>query len=153
MGKSKLHKALITGIVFLALNTPVICFAFGAGTDPRGGFPLEPGTRGYNPDTVQIVTGEIESVELFSPKGEGDQEVGVVIRTDKEVISVQLGPPGYLDRLGVNFKPGDKIQVTGSRVIKDKKPYMFASEVRKGGQVIKLRDETGFPAWKSSRFP
>lgn len=37
----------------------------------------------------------------------------------------------------------------GSRVTFQGKPAVIAAEVKKGDEVLKLRDETGLPAWSA----
>jgi len=45
------------------------------------------------------------------------------------------------------FAPGDKVEVTGSRITYEGQPTIIAGEVKKGEQVLKLRDAAGVPAW------
>jgi hypothetical protein len=45
------------------------------------------------------------------------------------------------------FAPGDKVEVTGSRVTYEGQPTIIAGEVKKGAQVLKLRDAAGVPVW------
>jgi len=45
----------------------------------------------------------------------------------------------------------DRIEVTGSRVDLDGKPGLVAQKVKKDGQVIELRDQTGRPLWGPPR--
>ena len=40
----------------------------------------------------------------------------------------------------MTIAPGDKVEVTGSRITYEGKPTIIAAEVKKGGQVLKLRD-------------
>jgi hypothetical protein len=39
------------------------------------------------------------------------------------------------------------VEVTGSRITYEGQPAIIAGEVKKGGQVLKLRDAAGVPAW------
>lgn len=109
-----------------------------------------PGTsynRMYNPQTVETLSGEVEKVELFTPRRGMSQGVHLVLKTDKGSIPVHLGPSWYMDKQGVKFEKGDKLEVTGSRVTFNKKPAIIASEIKEGDKTLKLRDETGTPAW------
>lgn len=47
--------------------------------------------------------------------------------------------------------PGDKVEVTGSRITFQDKPAIIAAEVKKGDEILKLRDGNGFPAWAGWR--
>jgi len=116
----------------------------------KGGGGWGPGTsynRMYNPKTIENLSGEVEKIELFTPRKGMSQGVHMTLKTDKGSIPVHLGPSWYIDKQGVKFEPGDKVQVTGSRVTFNKKPAIIASEVKKGDQTLNLRDETGAPAW------
>jgi len=122
--------------------------SFAQGGKGAGGWG--PGTsynRMYDPKTVENLSGEVEKIELFTPRRGMSQGVHMVLKTDKGSIPVHLGPSWYMDKQGVKFEPGDKVEVTGSRITFNKKPAIIASEVKKGGQALKLRDETGTPAW------
>jgi hypothetical protein len=43
------------------------------------------------------------------------------------------------------------VEVKGSRVTFEGKPAIIAAEVKKGDEVLKLRDENGFPMWSGWR--
>ena len=49
--------------------------------------------------------------------------------------------------MGVGFKPGDEIQVTGSKVKQDGADLILAREVVKGEDTLTLRFNDGKPAW------
>ena len=69
------------------------------------------------------------------------------VKTDKETISVHLGPGFYIENQDVKLQTKDKVEVKGSRITFDGKPAMIAAEVKKGEEVLKLRDDAGFPVW------
>ena len=67
----------------------------------------------------------------------------------KEILPVYLGPAFYIvgsERVRP-FKIGDKVTVTGSRVIVRDEPFMLATTVRRGNEVLLLRDKDGTPEW------
>jgi hypothetical protein len=96
----------------------------------------------YNPQTVEIVTGEVTAV-FSGTGGRRRQGVHITLKTDKETISVHLGPASYLDQEKFQVKQGDKLEVKGSRIDQ----VIVAGEVKKGDQVLKLRDDQGRPLW------
>jgi len=49
--------------------------------------------------------------------------------------------------MGVSFKAGDEIQVTGSKVKQGDEDLILAREVVKGGDTLTLRFKDGKPAW------
>ena len=60
---------------------------------------------------------------------------------------MHLGPVWYIERLDIKIKKGDKVGVKGSRVMMRDKPTIIAAEVKKGDEVLILRDEDGIPVW------
>ena len=77
--------------------------------------------------------------------------IHIVVKTDKESLDVHLGPEWYVERLDTNIEKGDKIEVKGSRVTFDGKPAIIAAEVKKGDNILVLRDGIGIPAWAGWR--
>jgi hypothetical protein len=103
--------------------------------------------RLYNPKTVETLTGEVVSVDKFTPGKGMSSGVHFTLKTEKETIPVHLGPSWNLEKQAMTFAPGDKVEVTGSRITYEGKPTIIAGEVKKGGQILKLRDAAGVPAW------
>ena len=107
--------------------------------------------RMYDPKTVETVSGEVESVEKIpATKGRG-YGVHLILKTDKETIPVHLGPAWYIEHQDTKLEPGDKVEVTGSRILSEGKPALIAAEVKKGDETLKLRDDRGFPFWAGWR--
>lgn len=101
--------------------------------------------RFYNPQTVETITGQVVSVKST---GRGRyQGMHLTVKTDKETIAVSLGPKQYLDQQKMTFAPNDTLEITGSRVTLGGKPTIVAATVKKGSQVLTLRDANGIPAW------
>lgn len=107
--------------------------------------------RMYDPATVETVTGTVEAVEKTVPMKGMYSGVHVMLKTDKETISVHLGPEWYVERLDTKIAKGDKIEVKGSRVTYEGKPAIIAAEVKKGDETLVLRDSAGAPAWAGWR--
>jgi len=104
-------------------------------------------SRMYNPQTVETLTGEVVRVDKFTPGKRMSYGVHFTLKTEKETIPVHLGPSWYMEKQAVTIAAGDKVEVTGSRITYEGKPTIIAGEVKKGGQVLKLRDAAGVPAW------
>jgi len=79
-------------------------------------------------------------------KGQG-HGVHLTLQTEKQTISVHLGPDWYIDKQTPHIEANDTITVTGSRVTVGGKPAIIAAQVKKGNEVLKLRDDNGVPAW------
>lgn len=107
--------------------------------------------RMYDPKTVEIVKGEVVSVEKFTPAKGMSSGVHLWLKTGKETISVHLGPSWYLDNQDAQVEPKDKVEITGSRLTLDGKPVLIAAEVKKGDEILKLRDGNGLPMWAGWR--
>ncbi len=145
-------------VASVALAAPVLAqtggMQDGSGPGARTG-------RMYNPQTVGTITGEVVSVDAVAPmmglprSGMGMSRarmrqtngIHLLVKTATESISVQLGPAWFVGRQPVQIKQGDTVKVTGSRITFAGKPAIVASEVSKDGQVLKLRDANGVPAW------
>jgi hypothetical protein len=120
----------------------------------RGGGGWGSGTpynRMYDPKAVESISGEVTSVSRITPMKGMSAGIQMNVKTDKETISVQLGPSWYLENQDVKIEAKDKVDVKGFRTSFGGKPAIIAAEVRKGDEVLKLRDESGFPAWMAWR--
>jgi hypothetical protein len=120
----------------------------------RGSGGWQPGGqygRLYDPKTVETVAGEVTSVEQITPhKGMG-YGIHLLLRTEKETVSVHLGPGWYVEHQEMTIQPKDRVEVKGSRITFEGRPAIIAAEVRKGDETLVLRDASGVPAWAGSR--
>ena len=107
--------------------------------------------RMYDPKTVGTISGEMISVDMITPMKGMSQGVHLTLKTDKEIISVHLGPWWYIENRDIRIEPKDKIEVAGSRITYQGKPAIIAAKVKKGDEVLKLRDENGLPVWAGWR--
>jgi len=117
------------------------------GGQGRGWGAGDPYSRMYDPKTVETLSGEVVSIDKFTPGRKMSYGVHFTLKTEKETIPVHLGPSWFMEKQAVTIAPGDKVEVTGSRIMYQGKPAIIAGEVKKGGQVLKLRDAAGVPAW------
>ncbi len=146
-------------LVFLSVAALFGCIFGNSGLAQRGmmwkgGGGWGPGaayTRMYNPQTLESITGDVVSVDRITPMSGMSYGVHLVLKTEKENISVHLGPGWYIENQDVKIAPGDKLEVKGSRIIFQGKPILIASEVKKGNEVLPLRDANGFPVWSGWR--
>ncbi len=105
----------------------------------------------YNPKTVETISGEVVSVDKVTPMKGMSYGVHLTVKTEKETISVHLGPGWYIENQDVKIEPKDKVEIKGSRITFEGKPAIIAAEVKKGEEIMKLRDENGFPVWSGWR--
>jgi hypothetical protein len=107
--------------------------------------------RMYDPKTVETISGEVMRVDKILPTKGMTYGAHMVVKTDTETISVHLGPAWYLESQDVKIERKDQVEITGSRITFRGKPAIIAAEVKKGEEVLKLRDEDGFPVWSGWR--
>lgn len=107
--------------------------------------------RMYDPKTAGTISGEVISVDMITPMKGMSQGVHLTSKIDKETISVHLGPWWYIENRDIRIEPKDKIEVAGSRITYQGKPAIIAAKVKKGDEVLKLRDENGLPVWAGWR--
>lgn len=141
-------------VLLAALGLLFAPAAFAAGEAPGGpGAAAGPHyKRMYDPKTVETISGEVAKVNRIPHRRGRSDSVLLILKTDKEEIPVHLGPSRYLDQQDVKIGQNDKIEVTGSRVtIKTGKPVILAAEVKKDTALLKLRDESGVPAWSRQK--
>jgi hypothetical protein len=107
--------------------------------------------RIYDPETVETITGDVLEVAYFTPRRAGGRGLHISLKSETETIPIHLGPEWFLENQELQLAVNDKLTVTGSRVTYDGKPAIIAGEVRKGDQVLELRDDRGIPRWAASR--
>lgn len=102
----------------------------------------------YDPATVETIRGEVVSRNTITPTGRMSGGIHLQVRTQGgETITVHLGPAWYLDDQPIQVELNDTIEVRGSRITFNEQPILIAAEVRKGDQVLTLRDDAGIPVW------
>jgi hypothetical protein len=105
----------------------------------------------YDARTVATVTGDVvEVAQKASGRGGSSGGVHVTLKTADGNIAVRLGPTWYLEEKGLQLRAGDRIEVRGSRIRLDEKPVLIAAEVTKGEHRVRLRDDSGVPAWRGA---
>jgi hypothetical protein len=119
----------------------------------------EQGSAGvYNPRTETTVKGTIEQVKIaFLPGGgasaqareESSGPLYLNLKTDSGTLAVFLGPSWFAESKGFKFAKGDQIEVTGSKL--QDKDVIVAREVKRGDQILVVRNPQGIPAWSGGR--
>jgi hypothetical protein len=149
-----MRKVIAVSTVLAFLLFPFGPGALAQGMKWRGSGGWGPGSdygRMYDPKTVETVTGEVVKVDRITPMRGMSGGVHLVVKTDKGDVSVHLGPQWYLENQDVKIEPKDKVEIKGSRVTLQGQPTLIAAEVKKGDEVLKLRDDAGVPMWAGWR--
>jgi hypothetical protein len=100
----------------------------------------------YDPATEATLKGSVEEMKLVPP--DGPKPIAyLVMKSGQDSVQVYLCPKSFLDEMGVTFKAGEEIQLTGSKVTQSGADLTLAREVVKAGDTLTLRFKDGKPAW------
>jgi len=103
----------------------------------------------FDAKKIKTISGQVIKVDQVPETGFGMEMRLTVFVDKKEVISVYLGPAFYIvgSEQGKFFKIGDKVTVTGSQIAGHGEPFMLATTVKRGNEILRLRDKNGTPEW------
>jgi hypothetical protein len=101
----------------------------------------------YDPKTVETIKGEVVKIDEFTLAQGMPPGVRVILKTDKEVIPVYLGPQWYLENEDFEVELKDTIEVKGSKITYEGKSALVAAVIFKEERVLRLRDADGSPVW------
>jgi hypothetical protein len=107
--------------------------------------------RLFDPATIETVHGEVTAVDIINPRKGMTCGVCLTLRTPDGPLLVHLGPEGHVGRQETGIALHDRIEVTGSRIVFKGEPTVIATEIRKGGATLVLRDTQGVPVWSGWR--
>jgi len=149
--KAKRFSVLLAALISASFASPA-CAAPWQQWRGSGGWGMEGAyQRMYDPAKVETVSGEVVSVDKMTPTKGMKNGVHLRLKTERETVSVHLGPSWFIERLDTRIEKGDRVEVKGSRVMVDGKPAIIAAELRKGEELLQLRDAGGVPAWAGWR--
>ena len=100
----------------------------------------------YDAATETILKVAVQELKFVPPAG-AKPVAYLVTRSGQDSVHIFLCPKSFLDAIGAEFKAGDEIQVTGSKVKQDGADLILAREVVKAGDTLTLRFKDGKPAW------
>ena len=150
----KLAGIVVAAVVVMVVST----VAFGQpwqGWKDCGGWCRENGGgpgRMYDPAKAETVQGEVTAVEKIGGGGRMGPGIGLKLKTASGELTVHLGPQWYIEQQGeIPIKGGDTVEVKGVKESRGGQEFFLAGEVKKGGNVLKLRDESGVPLWAGWR--
>ena len=145
--------ALVLSIGVLCLLLSATAWGQGRTGPPEGGRWEPPGqyARRFDPKTLETFSGEVTTVDQLSPGYGMSDRVWLGLQTDKHMILVILGPTWFHNVRNFKIEPKDRLEVKGSMITGMEEPMFIAIEVKKGDQVLKLRDDSGYPVWAPPR--
>jgi hypothetical protein len=101
----------------------------------------------YKPSTVKTTRGEIVSLgKTISGNGKRYCET-LRLKTKEGTFWVVLKPVKFRPKTNLTLQTRDQVEVTGSYVALPGKTAIIAATVKKGNDIMVLRDQTGRPAW------
>jgi len=142
--------AIVVALSFLLVNQSLA--QRGMKWRGQGGWGM--GTRYsgiYDPKSVETINGEVISVDTFTPMKGMSSGVHLMVKTDKGTLAIHLGPAWYIENQDVKIEPKDQVEIKGSRVTYDGKPAIIAAEIKKGDEILLLRNDNGYPVWSGWR--
>ena len=145
-----MKKLVFIGIVAMTfvMVTFIVANAF-------GGIAIGERIRMYNAQittTVKCVISEVGQVnQVWGPMKGKSYGVNLTVKTDKETLTVYLGPSWFIDRQDMKIGKNDIIEVRGCKKIYNGEFVIVAQEIIKNNQVLKLRDEDGNPIWEGEK--
>jgi len=141
----------VVAFSFVALVAVSLSAQQGFGRMGGSGGARGEGRGMYDPAQAEVITGEIvtvKDVEFNSGKMMG---TGVELKSDGQTVLVYLGPHMYVDLQNVRINVGDNVVIKGVRALLNGQQAVIAGEVRKGDEVLRLRDDNGVPLWAGNR--
>ena len=101
----------------------------------------------YDPASSANFLGTVTEIREVA-KGNPLMGLHMMVNTEKDTsIEVYVAPVSYLKELKVTYSPGDRVQVTGSKVKFGGGSIVLVREVRKDSDTAYFRDEKGKPYW------
>jgi hypothetical protein len=126
------------------------------------GYPMYPGPgredpykKLFDPKTMKTISGQVIKVDQVPEPGFGMEMRLTVLSDKKEILPVYLGPAFYVGGVerARHFLLGDPVTVTGSQVTVSGEPFLIATTVTRGKDVLRLRDKDGNPEWNGWKQP
>ncbi len=145
-----MKKLVFIGIV--AMTFVMVTFTI---ANAFGGIAIGERIRMYNAQittTVKCVISEVGQVDhVWGPMKGKSYGVNLTVRTDKETLTVYLGPSWYINRQDIEIGKNDIIEVKGCKKIYNGEFVIVAQEIIKNNKVLILRDNDGNPLWEGDR--
>ncbi len=103
--------------------------------------------RFYDANILETFKGTVINVTTFNPDQYIKNSIRFRLKTKNDTISIHIGPSWYLDYKKFSIREGEKVSVTGSKIVYNDKPAVIASQIKTSNDKIELRNPEGFPLW------
>lgn len=143
-------KRLIFSIVILlmAIAPYQVLAQRGPGKHMRGWNKDSPYCMMFNTGKKMEIKGKIIEIKKFTPQTGASFGIEIVVETAPGNYDVHLGPEWFMKNQEMQLQVGDMVEVNGAMVDFEGRKVIMASEVERGEQEMKLREENGQPVWK-----
>jgi hypothetical protein len=105
----------------------------------------------FNANKKMTFTGRVTGIVKGKPAARADEQVAAIVRTPNGgSYEVEIGPSWFVKDQTAKLHVGDKVQVTGSKLLIDKHGVIVASQILirgAGGPVLALRRLSGKAFW------
>jgi hypothetical protein len=119
-------------------------------THEHGATPKAGRSRPTVPDYDAALEQRITGVVVSAFEIPGSTELLVTISTGENSFEVQVGPAAWMAGKGYTLSPGEGVEILGAVVGTEGNNRILARQIWKGGEEIRLRDQTGKPLWPTS---
>ncbi len=103
--------------------------------------------RLYDANIMETFKGTVINIMTFNADRYIRNTIRFNLKTKDDTISIHIGPSWYLNYKKFSIKEGDKVIVTGSKIVYNSKPAVIASQIKKSNDKVELRNPEGFPLW------
>ncbi len=103
----------------------------------------------YNPTAEIRVKGTIREVTFYTCPVSGG--TGAHLRLDglKQRVEVHLAPSWFIEKYGMKFALGEKVEVIGVEFSRQGEAGLMARQVESARDIFSFRDPQGKPLWLS----
>jgi hypothetical protein len=138
----------LAAILGLLIAVPLACGQAVIVSGNAGLNADSPYNRLYNPRSVVTFKGTVAGIQVDAPMSGVGKVVALLVKADNGGTAlVDLGPEWFVNNQRTQIKMGDRVQVTGSKVIVNQRGVILAEMVVKKKDVLSLRRPNGRPYW------
>ena len=102
----------------------------------------------YDIGNEVTIKGVVQQVKDFQCPVSGGMGAHLVVKTDKDPVTVHLALTKFLSEYGFGFAKGDEVQIIGAKAkVGDDENAILARQVERGNQTFTFRDKKGKPLW------
>ena len=146
-----------TSLILVAVAAPIAAeepidnteYPYCCDSDPE--LRRERYTTRYNPEKVETIDAEVVEINRYSFRGKMSRGVHLLVKTGDDTVDVSLAPSWYLEDRNFAFAPEDRVTITGSIIDVNGELAIIARQIRRGNEILTLRDEDGYPLWRGWR--